>query len=160
MKRTALLVTSTLSLGLALAAGPAVAANAAPATAAAAAAADTTETCSHTALQSGLATTVCVDVTGTDVALSGQIALAGPPSISGPGQQPQPPQLITTLSGTVVGGADLGTTQQDLIFRNQTLHVTGVSGTVNCGDTVHASFTVASFGWGNTPVTVDVPVTC
>ncbi|MFI5528279.1 hypothetical protein ACIA8O_06915 [Kitasatospora sp. NPDC051853] len=130
--------------GLALAATPAQAAT-------------TVTTCSYSALQSGLSTKVCADVTGDQVALYGTIALAGPPS---PGYPIQPKDLIVNLNGNVVGGASIGSYQGYRTFYASTIKVEGVGGTVPCNSTVHASFSVSSFGWYNTPVTLDVPVNC
>ncbi|GAA1243920.1 hypothetical protein GCM10009665_38440 [Kitasatospora nipponensis] len=148
MKRTLLLAAGAAGLAL-TGAAPAFAATATT----------TTETCSYSGLQSGLSTKVCADVSSDgSVQLFGQIALAGPPSPGGPGPQPQ--YLNVTLSGNVVGGDSLGTVQQNVIFRATTTKITGVGGTVACGSTVHASFSVSSYPWFNTPVTVDVPVNC
>ncbi|MFJ8041135.1 hypothetical protein ACIRBX_11585 [Kitasatospora sp. NPDC096147] len=132
------------AVGLVLAATPAQAAT-------------TTTTCSNYGLQSGLYTKVCAEITDGQVELYGQISLAGPPS---PGYPIPTHNLLTTLSGNVVGGASLGTTQQNVTFRATTTQVRGVSGTVACGSTVHATFAVAEFGWYNTPVSLDVPVNC
>ncbi|MFJ5120073.1 MULTISPECIES: hypothetical protein [unclassified Kitasatospora] len=118
----------------------------------------TTTTCGAWGLQSGLGTTLCADVTGDSVQLYGQISLAGPPS---PGSPELPTrQLLTSVSGQVVGGASLGTVSGGTLFRATTVRVNGFSGTVPCGSTVHGSFSVVDFGWGPSPVTVDVPVVC
>ncbi|MEV4613281.1 hypothetical protein AB0K43_11865 [Kitasatospora sp. NPDC049258] len=118
----------------------------------------TVTTCGNLGYQAGLATKVCAEITGTGVVLYGQVGLAGPPSPGSPA--PQPKQLITSLSGEVVGGASLGTANQNVIFTASTIQVRGVGGTVPCGSTVHASFSVASFPWSPNPVTLDVPVAC
>ncbi|GAA1138372.1 hypothetical protein F4556_005351 [Kitasatospora gansuensis] len=130
--------------GLALAATPASAAT-------------TTVTCGYSGLQSGLQTKVCAEVTGDQVQLYGQISLAGPPS---PGTQLQPKDLIVNLAGEIVGGASLGSVQGYRTFTASTIQVRGVGGTVPCGATVHASFSVSSYPWFNTPVTLDLPIAC
>ncbi|MGW6917045.1 hypothetical protein ACWGB8_24925 [Kitasatospora sp. NPDC054939] len=118
----------------------------------------TTVTCGNSGLQSGLMTRVCAEVTGDGVQFYGNISLAGPPSPGGP--MPQPKQLLTTLSAEVVGGASIGTSNQNVLFTTTPVKVTGVGGTVPCGSTVRATFSVVSFGWYPAPVTVEVPVTC
>lgn len=130
--------------GLALAATPASAAT-------------IVTTCGVSGIQSGLQTKVCAEVTGDQVQLYGQISLAGPPS---PGSSPQPKELMVNLAGQVVGGASLGTVQGYRTFTATTVQVRGVGGTVPCGSTVHASFSVASYPWFNTPVTLDLPIAC
>ncbi|MDH6577774.1 hypothetical protein [Kitasatospora sp. MAP5-34] len=112
----------------------------------------TSTTCGNYGLQAGLATKLCATVTDGTVQLTGQLGLAGP--------SPLQEDVVVTLSGNVVGGGTLGTVQQSLHFQSQTLQVGGVGGTVPCGSTVHGSFSVASFGRFNTPVTIDVPVNC
>ncbi|MEU9132763.1 hypothetical protein AB0D08_32440 [Kitasatospora sp. NPDC048540] len=135
----------------------------APATAATApqagtAAVTTTTTCGYLGYQAGLATKVCADVTGTGVEIYGQVGLAGPPSPGSPA--PQPRQLITSLSANLVGGASLGTVNQNVNFTASTIQVHGIPATVPCGSTVHASFSVASFPWSPNPVTLDLPIAC
>ncbi|MER5864270.1 hypothetical protein [Kitasatospora sp. NPDC002040] len=127
--------------GLALAATPASATTTA-----------TTVTCGPSALQSGLSTKVCAEVTGDQVQLYGQVSLPGP--------GPQSKELIVNLSGGIVGGASLGSVQGYRNFNSATIQVRGVGGTVPCGSTVHASFSVASYPWANTPVTLDLPIAC
>ncbi|GAA2149049.1 hypothetical protein GCM10009760_41820 [Kitasatospora kazusensis] len=122
-----------------------------PAGAATASTAATT-TCGAYGLQAGLGTKLCATVTDGTVQLTGQIGLAGP--------APLQEDIQVTLTGNVVGGDTLGTVQRSLHFQSQTLQVGGVGGSVPCGATVHGSLSVASFGRFNTPVTVDVPVTC
>ncbi|AUY48024.1 hypothetical protein [Streptomyces sp. CB01881] len=118
----------------------------------------TTVTCGASGLQAGLSTKVCAEITGTGVAFYGQISLAGPPS---PGSPELPTrQLLTGLSGQVVGGASLGSVSGGTLFKASTVQVRGVSGTVTCGSTVHGSFSVADFPWNPAPVTVDVVVPC
>lgn len=119
----------------------------------------TVTTCGSSGLQSGLSTKVCAEVTGDSVVLYGQIGLAGPPSPGTP--LPLPTQdLITKLSGQVVGGASLGAVTAQTQFTASTVRVDGVKGTVPCGSTVHASFSVESIKGGPVPVVVDVPVVC
>ncbi|WP_406194177.1 hypothetical protein OH807_04615 [Kitasatospora sp. NBC_01560] len=118
----------------------------------------TTVTCGASGLQSGLSTKVCAEVTGDGVQFYGQIGLAGPPSPGSP--QPQPRELLTGLSGEVVGGASLGSVNGRTVFTASTVQVRGVGGTVPCGSTVHASFSVAGYPWNPAPVTVDVVVAC
>ncbi|MFF8773484.1 hypothetical protein [Kitasatospora sp. NPDC015120] len=154
--------TNRLALALAGAAG-AVAMLAAPTQASAAqagatGATATTEICSSTKLQAGLATWLCAEVNGSDVQLVGWIYLAGPPSPGGP--YPQPEDLVTVLSGEVVGGASLGTVNKWTRFNLTQTPVRGVGGTVACGSTVHGSFSVTKPGWGSTPVTLDAVVPC
>ncbi|MFE7563071.1 hypothetical protein [Kitasatospora sp. NPDC057500] len=154
--------TNRLALTLAGAAG-AVAMLAAPTQAGAvqagaASTTATTEICSSTKLQAGLATWLCAEVTGGDVQLVGWIYLAGPPSPGGP--YPQPEDLVTVLSGEVVGGASLGTVNKWTRFDLSRTAVRGVGGTVACGSTVHGSFSVTKPGWGSTPVTLDAVVPC
>ncbi|MFJ1705064.1 hypothetical protein [Kitasatospora sp. NPDC088346] len=152
MSRIALLAAGVAGL-TALGVAPAGAA-----TAPQAAAVTTTTTCGSTGLQAGLATKVCAEITGTGVVIYGQVGLAGPPSPGSPA--PQPKQLITTLSADVVGGASLGTVNQGANFLASTIRVDGVSGTVACGSTVHATFAVASFPWSPNPVSLNVQVAC
>ncbi|MCG6497903.1 hypothetical protein [Kitasatospora sp. A2-31] len=118
----------------------------------------TTVTCGSSGLQAGLSTKVCAEITGDQVQLYGQISLAGPPSPGSPAPQPQ--ELITGLSGQVVGGASLGSVNGYTQFTASTVQVRGVGGTVACGSTVHASFSVAKFPWNPAPVTLDVVVPC
>ncbi|MFF2041394.1 hypothetical protein ACFVVX_13260 [Kitasatospora sp. NPDC058170] len=120
--------------------------------------ATTTVTCGSSGLQAGLSTKVCAEVTGDSVQLYGQISLAGPPSPGTP--WPQTQELLTGLSGQVVGGASLGSVSGRTLFTASTVRVGGVGGTVPCGSTVHASFSVATYPWGPVPVTLDVPVVC
>ncbi|MFI9331413.1 hypothetical protein ACIGZJ_28240 [Kitasatospora sp. NPDC052868] len=120
--------------------------------------ATTTVTCGASGLQAGLMTKVCAEVTGDSVQLYGQISLAGPPSPGTP--WPQTQELLTGLSGQVVGGASLGSVSGRTLFTASTVRVNGVGGTVPCGSTVHGSFSVATYPWGPVPVTVDVPVVC
>ncbi|MCX5201115.1 hypothetical protein OG897_06515 [Streptomyces sp. NBC_00237] len=150
MSRTALLATATAGLVL-LGAAPATAAQT-PTTPA------TIVTCGPSALQAGLSTKVCAAVTGTNVQLYGQISLAGPPS---PGSTLPVKDLITTLSGGVVGGASLGAQTQTVRFQSTTTQVRGVSGTAPCGSTVHAEFAVSAFSSPPSgPAVLNVPVTC
>ncbi|MET8701203.1 hypothetical protein ACFVUH_32395 [Kitasatospora sp. NPDC058032] len=116
----------------------------------------TTVTCGASGLQAGLSTRVCAEITGDSVQLYGEISLAGPPS---PGT-PWPPSvdLITSISGNVVGGASLGTVSGPAHFAGSTVKVPGVSGTVPAGSTVHGSFSAATFPWSPAPVTIDVVV--
>ncbi|MGV9267887.1 hypothetical protein ACWDRR_24865 [Kitasatospora sp. NPDC003701] len=118
----------------------------------------TTTTCGASGLQAGLQTKVCAEVTGAGVQLYGQVSLAGPPSPGGPA--PQTKELLTGLSGEVVGGASLGSSSGRTLFTASTVQVRGVGGTVPCGSTVHGSFSVASYPWNPAPVTVDVVVAC
>ncbi|MEV6978615.1 hypothetical protein [Kitasatospora sp. NPDC093806] len=121
-------------------------------------AATTTVTCGASGLQAGLSTKVCAEVTGDSVQLYGQISLAGPPSPGTP--WPQTVELLTGLSGNVVGGASLGSVSGRTLFTASTVQVRGVGGTVACGSTVHGSFSVATYPWAPAPVTVDVVVPC
>ncbi|MFE6865775.1 hypothetical protein ACFVFS_04400 [Kitasatospora sp. NPDC057692] len=118
----------------------------------------TTVTCGASGLQAGLSTRVCAEVTGDNVQLYGQISLAGPPSPGTP--WPQTVELLTGLSGNVVGGASLGSVSGRTLFTASTVQVPGVGGTVPCGSTVHGGFSVASYPWSPVPVTVDVVVPC
>ncbi|MFI6846408.1 hypothetical protein OG535_35990 [Kitasatospora sp. NBC_00085] len=118
----------------------------------------TTVTCGASGLQAGLSTKVCAEVTGDGVQFYGQVALAGPPSPGGP--QPQTRELLTGLSGQIVGGASLGSVNGRTLFTASTVQVRGVGGTVPCGSTVHGSFSVAAYPWNPAPVTVDVAVSC
>ncbi|MEE1825088.1 hypothetical protein PUR61_23310 [Streptomyces sp. BE20] len=118
----------------------------------------TVTTCGYGGLQAGVWTAVCADVTGTDVQLYGRISLAGPPSPGGPPLETR--DLITGLSGQIVGGASLGSVSGYTRFTASTVKVTGVGGTVPCGSTVHGSFSVAGYPWGPSPVTLDVVVPC
>ncbi|WP_441248596.1 hypothetical protein [Kitasatospora sp. McL0602] len=151
MNRLALTTAGAMGLAL-LASGPAMA------VAAPAATVTTTTTCGPSGLQAGLMTKVCAEITGTSVVVYGQVGLAGPPSPGGPGPQPQ--QLITTLDANVVGGQSIGSSPKYVNFLASTVRVDGVSGTVACGDTVHAAFGVATYPWAPRPVTLDVPVSC
>ncbi|MEK2490426.1 hypothetical protein WN990_12735 [Kitasatospora purpeofusca] len=118
----------------------------------------TTVTCGASGLQAGLSTRVCAEVTGDSVQLYGQISLAGPPSPGTP--WPQTVEVLTGLSGQVVGGASLGSVSGRTLFTASTVQVRGVGGTVPCGSTVHGSFSAATYPWGPNPVTVDVVVPC
>ncbi|GAB7186861.1 hypothetical protein ATKI12_6692 [Kitasatospora sp. Ki12] len=129
------------------------------ASAPAAAAATTVTTCGWSGLQAGLSTKVCADVTGNSVVLYGQIGLAGPPSPGTP-WPPAPQELLTRLTADVAGGNSLGAVSGRAVFQVSTVRVDGITATVPCGSTVHASFSVESFYRGPSPVTVDVPVVC
>ncbi|MDY0814930.1 hypothetical protein [Kitasatospora purpeofusca] len=118
----------------------------------------TTVTCGVSGLQAGLSTRVCAEVTGDSVQLYGQISLAGPPSPGTP--WPQTVEVLTGLSGQVVGGSSLGSVSGRTLFTASTVQVRGVGGTVPCGSTVHGSFSAATYPWGPNPVTVDVVVPC
>jgi hypothetical protein len=113
----------------------------------------TTVTCGTPGLQSGVETQVCAQTQGTFVQLYGQISLPGPSPV------PSPVQLNATLTGDD-NGYSMGTVQQQVLFNNQTVQVRGVIGTIACGTTVHATFTVTSFGWPPAPVTLTMPTTC
>ncbi|MFF7988907.1 hypothetical protein ACFZDG_03815 [Kitasatospora xanthocidica] len=130
-----------------------------PAFASAQAAATTVTTCGWSGLQAGLSTKVCADVTGNSVVLYGQIGLAGPPSPGTP-WPPAPQELLTRLTADVAGGNSLGAVNGRTVFQISTVRVDGITATVPCGSTVHASFSVESFYRGPSPVTVDVPVVC
>ncbi|MFJ3216469.1 hypothetical protein ACIPLC_11170 [Kitasatospora sp. NPDC086801] len=119
----------------------------------------TVTTCGYNGLQAGLSTKVCAEVTGGSVVLYGQIGLAGPPSPGTP-WPPNPQDLLTHLSADVTGGASLGAVSGRAVFTVSTVRVEGISATVPCGSTVHASFSVESISRGPAPVTVDVPVVC
>ncbi|RKT08853.1 hypothetical protein BX285_7221 [Streptomyces sp. 1114.5] len=123
------------------------------------AATTTVTTCGWSGLQAGLSTKVCADVTGDSVVLYGQIGLAGPPSPGTP-WPPAPQELFTRLSADVAGGGSLGAVSGRAVFTVSTVRVDGVTATVPCGSTVHASFSVESYWRGPAPVTVDVPVVC
>ncbi|MFE9428591.1 hypothetical protein ACFYNO_37250 [Kitasatospora sp. NPDC006697] len=116
-------------------------------------------TCNNWHLQDGHNTPLCVTVSGTSVSLTGQIALAGPPSPGTP-WPPAPEQTSTTLSADVVGGGNLGTAQQNVVFQASTLTIGPLNVTAACGTTVHASFSISTYPWFNTPTTVDVPINC
>ncbi|MFI6639195.1 hypothetical protein [Streptomyces sp. NPDC050504] len=158
MSRTALIATATMGLAL-FGAVPATAAQtpAVATTAAAATSAATTVTCSPFAIRAGLATEVCVEVTGNNVQLYGEISLAGPPS---PGYPIPVKDLTTTLTGNVTGGAFLGQLVKPVRFHASTVRVSGISDTVPCGSTVHAEFTSTALGYPAVPVIVDAPVAC
>ncbi|MFJ9950961.1 hypothetical protein [Kitasatospora sp. NPDC091207] len=118
----------------------------------------TTTTCGASGLQAGLMTKVCAEITGDSVQFYGQVSLAGPPSPGGPA--PETKELLTGLSGQVVGGASLGSSSGRTLFTASTVQVRGVGGTVPCGSTVHGSFSVAYYPWNPAPVTVDAVVAC
>ncbi|MFE2726009.1 hypothetical protein [Kitasatospora sp. NPDC059327] len=118
----------------------------------------TTTTCGASGLQAGLMTKVCAEITGDGVQFYGQVSLAGPPSPGGPA--PQTKELLTGLSGEIVGGASLGSSSGRTLFTASTVQVRGVGGAVPCGSTVHGSFSVASYPWNPAPVTVDAVVAC
>ncbi|MFI8455198.1 hypothetical protein [Kitasatospora sp. NPDC085464] len=126
---------------------------------AAPAATGTVTTCGWSGLQAGLSTKVCADVTGDSVVLYGQIGLAGPPSPGTP-WPPAPQELLTRLSADVAGGNSLGAVNGRTVFTVSTVRVDGITATVPCGSTVHASFSVEAMWRGPSPVTVDVPVVC
>ncbi|MGC0317243.1 hypothetical protein [Kitasatospora acidiphila] len=173
MSRSLLLAVGAASLAL-LGAAPAQAATAHPATVSPAAAGQ--PVCA-TGMQSGLATTVCATVSGDSVSVTGQIALAGPPSDpagagptgpgptgpgpSGPGSGGLPvQQLDTRLAADVAGGANLDALPQSVPFTASTVVLGPLDTTAPCGSTVHASLAVSSYPWAAAPVTVDVPVAC
>ncbi|KOV34945.1 hypothetical protein ADK60_10700 [Streptomyces sp. XY431] len=118
----------------------------------------TTTTCGAYSLQAGLSTRACAEVTGNNVQLYGQISLAAPPSPGTP--WPQTVELLTSLSGQVVGGASLGSISGYTRFTADTVQLRGVGGTVPCGSTVHGTFAAAAYPWNPVPVTVDVVVPC
>ncbi|MDY0816233.1 hypothetical protein, partial [Kitasatospora purpeofusca] len=136
---------ATGALALALAgATPAVAAVAAG-TAAATTTETATEVCDASGLQSGLWTKLCYTVTENGVQFTGRIGLAGPPS---PDSPPLRTQLVdAVLTTDIEGGESLGTVQQSLLFRATTLEIAGYGGTVPCGSTVTATFSVSADGW-------------
>ncbi|PYC77720.1 hypothetical protein C7C46_18180 [Streptomyces tateyamensis] len=149
-----------MTRSLLLAAGSAALAllGAAPATAVAAPADPApVTTCGYGGLQSGLWTKVCGTVYGGTVTLTGQISLAGPPSPGSPAPQPQ--QLSTTLTA-YQGTQQLGQAQQGVVFTASTVQTNPLTVNASCGSTVHAVFSVSSYPWYNTPVTVDLPTTC
>ncbi|MEV8328130.1 hypothetical protein [Kitasatospora sp. NPDC056731] len=119
----------------------------------------TVTTCGYNGLQAGLSTKVCAEVTGGSVVLYGQIGLAGPPTPDTP-WPPRPQELLTRLSAGVVGGESLGSASVRAVFTAATVRVDGISVTVPCGSTLHATFAVESISRGPAPVEVDVPVGC
>ncbi|WP_406115416.1 hypothetical protein [Kitasatospora purpeofusca] len=146
---------ATGALALALAgATPAVAAG----TAAATTAETATEVCDAAGLQSGLWTKLCYTVTEDGVQFTGRIGLAGPPS---PGSPPLRTKLVdAALTTDIEGGQSLGTVQQSLLFRATTLEIAGYGGTVPCGATVTATFSVSADGWYTHPISTSVVVPC
>ncbi|MCC9306217.1 hypothetical protein LN042_03680 [Kitasatospora sp. RB6PN24] len=114
-------------------------------------------------LQAGLATTVCATVSGDTVSVTGQIALAGPPSDptgTGTGGGPQPRLLDVQLAADAVGGANLATAAQSVPFTASTVALTPLDTSAPCGSTVHASLAVSAYPWAPAPVAVNVPVAC
>ncbi|WP_405008508.1 hypothetical protein OHV13_34270 [Kitasatospora purpeofusca] len=146
---------ATGALALALAgATPAVAAG----TAATTTAETATEVCDASGLQSGLWTKLCHTVTEDGVQFTGRIGLAGPPS---PDSPPLRTKLVdATLTTDIEGGQSLGTVQQSLLFRATTLEIAGYGGTVPCGSTVTATFSVSADGWYTHPISTSVVVPC
>ncbi|MFJ6793612.1 hypothetical protein [Streptomyces sp. NPDC091268] len=153
MNRLTLLVASTAAAGLALCASTPAGAAARPA-----GTAETVVSCGNSALQSGLSTRVCAEVTGTTVAFYGRVALAGPPSPGSPA--PATRELVTTLSVGVVGGAAPETQVKPVLFTTTTLEVRGPVTTVACGSTVRGTFGVASYPWTARPVAHEVTIPC
>ncbi|WP_380284057.1 hypothetical protein [Kitasatospora purpeofusca] len=147
----------TLLAASAAAAGTLMAVPAQAATTGTATTTATTETCSPWSLQAGLMTQVCAAITGTNVQFLGRVALAGPPT---PDFPPQPQVLSTTISGQVVGGASLGSVNQNVNFLASTVTVNGPSSTVPCNNVVSGTFSVSKFGWFPSPVSVSTPVPC
>ncbi|WP_328958700.1 hypothetical protein [Kitasatospora purpeofusca] len=147
---------ATGALALALAgATPAVAAGTAATTATTGTA---TEVCDASGLQSGLWTKLCYTVTEDGVQFTGRIGLAGPPS---PGSPPLRTKLVdAALTTDIEGGESLGTVQQSLLFRATTLEIAGYGGTVPCGSTVTATFSVSADGWYTAPISTSVVVPC
>ncbi|MFI6850433.1 hypothetical protein OG535_40415 [Kitasatospora sp. NBC_00085] len=145
---------ATGALALALAgATPAVAAGTAATTTETA-----TEVCDASGLQSGLWTKLCYTVTEDGVQFTGRIGLAGPPS---PGSPPLRTKLVdAVLTTDIEGGESLGTVQQSLLFRAATLEIAGYGGTVPCGSTVTATFSVSADGWYTDPISTSVVVPC
>ncbi|MFJ9953673.1 hypothetical protein [Kitasatospora sp. NPDC091207] len=145
---------ATGALALALAgATPAVAAGTAATTTETA-----TEVCDASGLQSGLWTKLCYTVTEDGVQFTGRIGLAGPPSPGGP---PLRTKLVdAVLTTDIEGGESLGTVQQSLLFRATTLEIAGYGGTVPCGSTVTATFSVSADGWYTAPISTSVVVPC
>ncbi|WP_457033565.1 hypothetical protein [Kitasatospora sp. P5_F3] len=134
-------------------------AGATPAVAAGTAAtATTTEVCDASGLQSGLWTKLCYTVTEDGVQFTGRIGLAGPPS---PGSPPLRTKLVdAVLTTDIEGGESLATVQQSLLFRATTLEIAGYGGTVPCGSTVTATFSVSADGWYTAPISTSVVVPC
>ncbi|NXY96670.1 hypothetical protein HYE82_20240 [Streptomyces sp. BR123] len=131
----------------------------APALAATAPAATGTVTsCGNSALQAGLATRLCADVTGDTVEFYGRVSLAGPPSSGSPA--PAPKELFTTLSAAVAGGTSPETLDRRVIFTSTTIEVRGLVSTAACGSTVRGTFGVASFPWAARPVAHEVTISC
>lgn len=125
---------------------------------AAAAPAETVTSCGASGLQSGLATRVCADVSGTTVEFYGTVALAGPPSPGSPA--PAPRQLFTTLSVEAVGGGSPVTHDRPVVFTASAVEVRALAASAPCGSTLRASFGVASFPWPSRPVVHEVTLTC
>ncbi|MFJ3928442.1 hypothetical protein [Streptomyces sp. NPDC090022] len=114
--------------------------------------------CGASGLQAGLATRICVEVTGTTAAVYGTVALAGPPSPGSPA--PRPKELLTTLTAEIVGGAAPSVQTRPVIFNSSTLTVNGPAVTAPCGSTVRGTFGVASYPWAPNPVVHDVVIAC
>ncbi|MFD7629548.1 hypothetical protein ACFV7Q_26560 [Streptomyces sp. NPDC059851] len=152
MHRLALLAVGVAGL-TALATAPAAAAPPVGA-----AATETVTSCGNSALQAGLATRLCADVTGDVVEFYGRVSLAGPPSPGSPA--PAPKELFTTLSAAVVGGTSFDTQERRVIFTSTTLDVHGLAATAPCGSTVRGTFGVASYPWAARPVVHEVTITC
>ncbi|MFG2147337.1 hypothetical protein ACGFRG_24595 [Streptomyces sp. NPDC048696] len=150
MKRSTFLTSAVASLSLA-ALTPALA------VAAPASAAETVASCGNSALQSGLSTRLCAEVTGNTVAFVGKVSLAGPPSPGSPA--PAPKELTTTFTATV-DGTPLPNVTKYAHFTNTNLNVAGLSANVACGSTIRATFGVASFPWTARPVSHEVTITC
>ncbi|MFK0257044.1 hypothetical protein [Streptomyces sp. NPDC090445] len=119
---------------------------------------ETVTSCGNSALQAGLTTRLCADVTGDVVEFYGRVSLAGPPSSGSPA--PAPKELFTTLSAAVADGTSPETLDRRVVFTSTTIEVRGLVTTAACGATVRGAFGVASFPWAARPVAHEVTISC
>ncbi|MEV7780971.1 hypothetical protein [Kitasatospora sp. NPDC088351] len=98
-----------------------------------------------------LATTICADVTDNQVKFYG-FADTDP--------RWSARQVAFSLSGSVVGGASLGTLNTSVLVPRGGTRVGDVTGTAPCGSSVTGEFKVTEWGWAPSTATVTVPVTC
>ncbi len=69
-------------------------------------------------------------------------------------------EVDAVLTTDIEGGESLATVQQSLLFRATTLEIAGYGGTVPCGSTVTATFSVSADGWYTAPISTSVVVPC
>ncbi|MGW4424171.1 hypothetical protein [Streptosporangium sp. NPDC004631] len=124
----------------------------------------TTTTCSTTGPIQALSVRACVDVTDGYVRVYGTVGSVG---ISEPPVNPR--SIGAQVSGSIVGGAFLGSGSQALSIWNNSFTVEGTTATVASGSTVRATVQITpgpsgpgGGGGGTLPgptsVSVDVPV--